>query len=160
MNLQNTHSTIARAGAVTPRRVIDDLSDLARSVTISERPYYDHFNQRDSTEVIFALPGGFTLGARRDDGHLVLLHIGSTDYQQQQKGNGVAILQRAIKYAADNDLRFFANECLPSNVEPLVRAMQRRGYVVHIVDGAGWVHDGVPSVEFGTAALSFTEFDD
>lgn len=77
-----------------------------------------------------------------------------------KKGNGLATLQRAVRYAADNDLRFFANECLPGNVEPLVRAMQRRGYLVHIDDGAGWVHDGVPSVEFGTTAQSFADFDE
>ncbi len=161
--MQNTDATGAPdASHITPHRVIDNLSDLAQSVTISEEAHHDHLRRRDVTGVYFALPGGFSLSATREDdkGHLTLLHIIVPDNNHQQNGTGVATLQRAIKYAADNDLRLFANACTTGSTPPLSRLMRRLGYVVKINPAAGQVHDGVLSLEVGTTARSFADFDE
>jgi GNAT superfamily N-acetyltransferase len=142
---------------VTPREVIDDLSETARSVAIAERPYHDHANAAPAMEVTFELPGGFNMGTKILDGALILLHIGSMQHDQQGKGYGTAVLQRAVKYAADRDLRFFANEYLPPDVHRLVNAMTRKGYVARIDPWSNWAVDREPSVEFGTTAASFSE---
>lgn len=142
---------------VTPREVIDDLSETAQSVVIAERPYYDHACDCPATEVTFALPGGFAMGAKVLDGALIMLHIGSIQHDQQGKGYGTAVLQRAVKYAADRDLRFFSNEYLPPNVHRLVKAMTRKGYVARVDPWSNWAVEREPSVEFGTTAASFSE---
>lgn len=148
----------------TPRSVIDNISDTARQFVITKRPYHDHYHRRDVTEVRFELPGRFLMGAREEEpGYLILLHIGASHYEHQRKGYGVACLERAIKYAADNKLRFFANEFLTPETKRLVAALKRREYSVVIGPNNGmssWSTDREPSVEFWTTASSFTDFDE
>lgn len=145
---------------VTPRHVIDNISDTAREFTIFKQPYFDEFRQRDVTEVTFELPGRFQLGALEEPGRLTLLHIGAHGYENQGKGYGTAAHEAAIKYAADNELRFFANAHLTPETDRLVAAVGRKGYVMHIIDGGSWMANGAPSVEFWTTPQSFTPLHD
>ena len=115
-------------------------------------------------EVRFELPGKFLMGARQEEpGYLILLHIGALHHDHQRKGYGVACLERAIKYASDNKLRFFANEFLTPETSRLVATMRRKGYAVVISPHNGmssWAADREASVEFWTTAKSFTDFED
>lgn len=144
----------------TPREVIDTLSDTAQSVVITERPYYDHSEGCPATEVLFTHPSGFNMGAKVASGSLIVMHLGSLQRNLQRKGYGTAVMQRAVKYAADRDLRFFNEASMTSAALQLVAAMARRGYVVRIDRTARWDPDREPQVEFWTTPKSFTEFEE
>ncbi len=144
----------------TPQHVIDNVSDTAREFTIFRGPYYDHFRQRDVHEVTFELPGKLQLGAVEEPGRLIMLHIGAYGPDNQRKGYGTAAVEAAIKYAADNGLRFFANEFTTPETERLVAAVARKGHATHVIEGGSWVQHGVPSVEFWTSPQSFAPMHD
>lgn len=139
---------------------VHDISPAAREVRITDEPYRDH-EGRDVRAVNFHVGESFSMGTVRNHDKLVLLYIGAnegdgrTKYQNMRQGYGFAVMQRAIKYAADNGLRFFVNQFVPDQVQPLFQKLAREGYDVRIP--AYWRASA--SVEIGTTDASFGPFE-
>ena len=139
---------------------VHGISLAAREVRVTDEPYRDH-EGRDVRAVNFHVGDSLTMGTVRNKDKLVLLYIGAnegdgrTKYQNMRQGHGFAVMQRAIKYAADNGLRFFVNQFVPDQVQPLFHKLQREGYDVRVP--ANWRASG--SVEIGTMDASFGPFE-
>ncbi len=139
---------------------VHDISPAARAVRITDEPYKDH-KGRDVRAVNFHVGESMTMGMVRNHDKLILLYVGANDgdgrtkYQNTRRGYGYALVQRAIKYAADNNLRFFVNQFVPDQVQPLFQKLQRKGYDVRIP--AHWRASA--SVEIGTTDASFGPFE-
>jgi len=139
---------------------VHDIGPAAREVRITDKPYKD-YEGRAVRAVDFHVGESFTMGTVRNRDKLVLLHIGAnegggrTKYQNMRQGHGFAVMQRAIKYAADNGLRFFVNQFVPDQVQPLFYKLAREGYDVRIP--AHWRASA--SVEIGTTEASFGPFE-
>lgn len=141
-------------------RAVQDISSAAREVRITDEPYED-YEGRAVRAVNFHVGKSFSMGTVRNHDKLVLLYLGANDgdgrtaYQNTRQGLGYAVMQRAIKYAADNGLRFFVNQFVPDQVQPLLRKLERHGYDVRIP--AHWRASG--SVEIATTSASFRPFE-
>jgi hypothetical protein len=141
-------------------KVIENISPLAASVEVLEREHKDHHGHAVK-EVNFRMPDtDFTVGTKLKNGKLILLHIGSPSGRYMRKGYGFAVMQRAIKYAADHGLRFFVNDFVPKQTWPLLLKLQRSGYSFRQADNIPYdMGYSAPSVEFGVGPKSYGPFD-
>lgn len=81
--------------------------------------------------VTFSLGGKSVLGAVIRDDKMVTLHA-STEPDSRGQGFALAVLERAVQYAADNDLHFQTRDFVVPDRASVYRALARRGYPVKV----------------------------
>ncbi|MCW5684262.1 MAG: hypothetical protein KIT85_07680 [Pseudolabrys sp.] len=116
-----------------PRNPIhDELSDLAKAVTITRTPRAaDLPPPYDGDDVIFDLDGKSVLGAIVRDGTLTAIH-GHTEPGHRGNGYATAVVQRAMRYAAENGLRCRTRDAINPHWVSVGRSLARKGFPIKL----------------------------
>lgn len=111
--------------------IFDDLAEMAKAVTVTRNARPDAPPPYHGDEVIFDLGGKSVLGCVIRDDRMITLH-GSTEPSHRGQGYALAVLQRAVKYAADNDLQFQTRDFVVPERVHVYKALAKRGYPVKV----------------------------
>jgi hypothetical protein len=129
--LTRSNDISGHARAEETGRVFDQLSDAARAVAVVRRtPEEDAPEPYGGDEARFEL-GKTAIGARISGDTLTALY-GTTAAADIRDGAPLAVLQRAVKYAADNGLHFQTLDFVCPEAATFFHALAKRGYPVTV----------------------------